>query len=270
MGIQINKYQPKLVFHDLSIADSNLDHLAGSDNSHYFVYLSSKSQKNVRLVNSRTRKVLVRTKVDTKSVFDIFGNNRFIQFGGGQTLKILDLHYRRFLPLDISFEDRFFHCYHKFTNRLICIDLKYVSKGLDSSEVCYTFWYHQLEHGGPTKTISESKKFLKLNMTYDNEGDMRIIAKQNRKIKVFEIDGYCYIFIVTLSQVRLLLIVLDPELKCIKIEKLKNCLKEPVVNHIMAWLGKSKRSKNQDKHSKKLMYASNYSTSGEILIKIDN
>ena len=74
----------------------------------------------------------------------------------------------------------------------------------------------------------------------------------------------------TLSQVRLLLIVLDPELKCIKIEKLKNCLKEPVVNHVMAWLGKSKRTKNQDKYTQKILYASNYSTSGEICLKIDN
>lgn len=134
----------------------------------------------------------------------------------------------------------------------------------------YTFWYHQLEYGGPTTQIQETKKFLKLNMRYETEGDMRIIAKQNRKIKVIEVDGYCYIFIVTLSQVRLLLIVLDPELKCIKIEKLKNCIKEPVGNHIMAWLGKSKRTKNQDKYNRRLIYASNYSTTGEILLKIDN
>jgi len=56
-------------------------------------------------------------------------------------------------------------------------------------------------------------------MHYNTEGDMRIIAKQNRKIKVFEVNGYCYIFIVTLSNVRLLMVVFDPELACIKIEK---------------------------------------------------
>jgi len=71
--------------------------LAGSDNGSYFVYINTKSQKNVRMVNARFKKVLLRKKVETKSVFDIFGNNRFIQFGGGQTLKILDLHTRKFL-----------------------------------------------------------------------------------------------------------------------------------------------------------------------------
>lgn len=96
MGIQINKYSPKLIFHDSSVPDSNLDHLAGSDNGHYFVYINTRSHKNIKMMNARTRKVLIRTKVDTKSVFDIFGNNRFVQFGGGQSLKILDLYYRKF------------------------------------------------------------------------------------------------------------------------------------------------------------------------------
>lgn len=117
MGITVNKHAPKLIYHDLSVADSNLDHLAGSDNGCYFVYINTKSQKNIRMVNSRSKKVLYRKKVDAKSVFDIFGNNRFIQFGGGQSLKILDLHTRKFLPMKDSFVDRFFHFYHKYSNR---------------------------------------------------------------------------------------------------------------------------------------------------------
>ena len=47
IGISLT-HKPKIMFHDLSIADSNLDHMAGSDTTGHFVYISSKYQKNIR------------------------------------------------------------------------------------------------------------------------------------------------------------------------------------------------------------------------------
>ena len=215
------------------------------------------------MLNTRNRKILIRKKIDAKSVMDLFGNNRFIQFGGGVSLQIFDLKYRKILPLPKNFGDRFFHFWHSHTNKLISIDIAYKNISLDSSLVTYTFYWHYLDDTCGNNMITESKSFLRLSMNYNTEGDMRIIAKQNRKIKVFEVNGYCYIFMVTLSKMRLLLIVLNPDLKCIKIEKLKS-LKEPVVNHIMAWLGKSKKTRYEKDGIRKLIYASNYSTSAEV------
>lgn len=210
IGITMSK-NPKCVFHDLSIFDCNLDHMTGSDTTGHFVYLSSKSQKNLRLANSRTKKIILKKKVQGNSVLDFFGNNRFVQMGGGKILKIYDIYQRKLVPVPANVPNRFFNFWHQNTSCLVSIDVLFENINVKSCCVTYSFVYHKYDHINGKNEISETKKFLDIKMRYRIEGDIRIIAKQNRKIKVFEIDGYCYIFVVTLSEQRLCMIILSPD-----------------------------------------------------------
>lgn len=64
------------------------------------------------------------------------------------------------------------------------------------------------------------------------------------------------------------MVILDPELNLIKVNKVAH-LRESVVYHLMAWLGKYKGAINKKDTITKLMYCSNYSTMASIALQVN-